>query len=85
MGSRSSRPTGEWFELEDGVQIRFEAPAARYERGDFWLIPARTATSGVLWPQSRDDRPVPLAIPPDGPSRYLAPLALVQDLAARAG
>jgi len=67
-----------WFELEDGVQIRFEAPAARYERGDFWLIPARTATSGVLWPQSPEPQPAPLAIPPDGPARYLAPLALVQ-------
>ena len=66
-----------WFELEDGVQIRFEAPTARYERGDFWLIPARTATSGVLWPQSRDGQPAPLAIPPDGPPRYLAPLALL--------
>jgi Family of unknown function (DUF6519)/FHA domain len=69
-----------WFELEDGVQIRFEAPAARYERGDYWLIPARTATSGVLWPQSRDEQPAPLAIPPDGPLRYLAPLALLEHI-----
>jgi hypothetical protein len=68
-----------WFELEDGVQIRFEAPEARYERGDFWLIPARTATGGVLWPQSADPPPAPLAIPPEGPQRYLAPLALVKD------
>ena len=67
-----------WFELEDGVQIRFEAESARYERGDFWLIPARTATSGVLWPQSHDAPPAPLAIPPQGPLRYLAPLALVR-------
>lgn len=69
-----------WFELEDGVQIRFEAESARYERGDFWLIPARTATSGVLWPQSHDTQPCPLAIPPQGPLRYLAPLALVASL-----
>ena len=69
-----------WFELEDGVQIRFEAPVARYERGDYWLIPARTATSGVLWPQSRDEPPAPLAVPPDGPLRYLAPLALVKKM-----
>ena len=71
---------GKWFELEDGVQIRFEAPAARYERGDYWLIPARTATTGVLWPQSRDEQPAPLAIPPDGPLRYLAPLALLEHI-----
>ena len=69
-----------WFEIEDGVQIRFEAPRARCERGDYWLIPARTATNGVLWPQSRDARPDPLAIPPNGPARYLAPLALLRQL-----
>ena len=55
-----------WFELEDGVLIRFEAPSARYERGDFWLIPARTATSGVLWPQSHDAEPAPLRCPRTG-------------------
>ena len=71
-----------WFELEDGVHIRFEAPTARYERGDYWMIPARTTTNSVLWPHSRDGHPGPLAIPPDGPSRYLAPLALVQQLGA---
>ncbi len=69
-----------WFEIEDGVQIRFEAPRARCEHGDYWLIPARTATNGVLWPQSRDARPGPLAIPPNGPARYLAPLALLRQL-----
>ncbi len=67
-----------WFGLEDGVQVRFEAPEARYERGDFWLIPARAATSGVLWPQSHDKTPAPLAIPPEGPPRYLVPLALLR-------
>lgn len=67
-----------WFELEKGVQIRFEAPAALHWRGDFWLIPARTATRDVLWPQSRDAEPAPLAIPAEGPQRYLAPLALLR-------
>ena len=69
-----------WFELEDGVQIRLEAPMARYERGDYWQIPARIATSGVLWPQSRDEHPAPLAVIPDGPLRYRAPLALVKKI-----
>ncbi len=67
-----------WFEIEDGVQIWFEAPRARCEHGDYWLIPARTATNGVLWPQSRDAGPGPLAIPPNGPARYLAPLVLLR-------
>jgi len=65
-----------WFELEDGVQIRFDTPGAYYEHGDYWLIPARTG-AGLLWPHSQDARPVPLALPPHGPARYLAPLALV--------
>jgi hypothetical protein len=68
-----------WFELEDGVQIRFDTSDAYYEHGDYWLIPARTGT-GLLWPQSQDTRPVPLALPPYGPARYLAPLALVHHL-----
>ncbi|MGO9794431.1 MAG: DUF6519 domain-containing protein [Solirubrobacteraceae bacterium] len=63
-----------WFNIEDGVQIRFMAESARYERGDYWLIPARTATAGVLWPQSAGHAE-PLM--PNGPARYLAPLALV--------
>lgn len=72
---------GKWLELEDGVHIRFDEHPVRYQRGDYWLIPARTATRDLLWPHSPDDRKVPLAIPPNGPLRYLAPLALVQDLA----
>jgi hypothetical protein len=67
-----------WFELEDGVQIRFEAHAALNWRGDFWVIPARTAIRDVLWPRSRDAEPAPLAIPAEGPARYLAPLALLR-------
>ena len=69
-----------WFELEDGVHVRFEAHAARYERGDYWLIPARTATSDVLWPRSQDADRAPLAVPPEGPARYRAPLALMRTL-----
>jgi hypothetical protein len=62
-----------WLELEDGVQVAFQAAGAEYMRGDFWLIPARTATGGLLWPGGSN----PTAVPPHGPDRYLAPLALV--------
>ncbi len=64
----------EWIELEDGVRIRFLEAGAVYRRGDYWLVPARTASGGVLWPASEDG---PLAQPPAGPARYRAPLALV--------
>ncbi len=67
---------GTWLDLEDGVQIRFSASGAEYRRGDYWLIPARTATGALLWPA---DDGKPRAVPPDGPARYLVPLALVKD------
>ena len=67
---------GTWFELEDGVEISFPASGGEYQRGDYWLIPARTATGGLLWPS---DAGKPRAVPPDGPARYLVPLALVKD------
>lgn len=66
-----------WYELEQGVQIRFDAGAADYQRGDYWLVPARTSISDVVWPS---DRGLPRSLPPNGPARYLAPLALVPNM-----
>jgi hypothetical protein len=63
-----------WLNLEDGVQIRFHPCGAEYRPGDYWLIPARTANGGLIWPGGDD--PTPLA--PHGPTRYLVPLALVE-------
>jgi hypothetical protein len=77
-GIRVAQAEGQWYELEDGVQVQFEANDDHYfQRGDFWLVAARTATRGVLWPLSDEARPQPLAVPPHGPLRYRAPLALV--------
>lgn len=61
-----------WIELEDGVEVRFQANHAEYRRGDYWLIPARAATGNVLWPGGPG-----AAVPPAGPAHYLVPLALV--------
>jgi hypothetical protein len=73
-------PVGDhlWLDLEDGVQVRFQANRAEYVRGDYWLIPARAATGGVLWPGGAD-----AVHPPAGPARYRAPIALVQDKKVR--
>lgn len=42
----------DWIDLEDGVQVQFAAGS--YRTGDYWLIPARTATDidspAVVWP-----------------------------------
>jgi hypothetical protein len=47
--AKSSRD--QWFELEDGVQVQFGHQSNEYRTGDYWLIPARTATGGQIeWP-----------------------------------
>lgn len=66
---------GRWIDLEDGVQIRFE-PGGNYKTGDYWLIPARTATRDVLWPKETDadGQLQPKALPPNGIAHHYAPL-----------
>jgi Family of unknown function (DUF6519) len=73
-----------WLELEDGVQIQFQpAPEGQqneYRTGDYWLIPARTATADVEWPtetvtDNQGNKTVsPLSKAPDGIAHYYAPL-----------
>lgn len=76
-----------WLMLEDGVQIQFQpAPAPRthqYHTGDYWLIPARTATGNVEWPSETvtdaqgNTTTTPLAEPPLGIRHHYAPLGVV--------
>lgn len=78
----------EWLQLEDGVQIQFEppdagAPANQYRTGDYWLIPARTATGDVEWPteMGQDSQGNPVTVhrskPPDGVQHHYALLAVI--------
>ncbi len=46
----------------------------RYQTGDYWLVPARTATGDVEWPGDIDQ---PEAQPPHGIEHHYAPLAVV--------
>ena len=50
-----------------------------YRTGDFWLIPARTATGDVLWPRESNagGGSVPAALAPGGVDHRYAPLAYV--------
>ncbi len=64
----------DWLALEDGVQIQFQKDGV-YRTGDYWLIPARTATGDVEWP--KDDKGNPLARPPHGVEHHYAPLAII--------
>jgi hypothetical protein len=85
---------GEWLTLEDGVQIKFTpaphpTPPAlvnKYRSGDYWLIPARTATGDVEWPNQigadgelvlEKGQPKPQALPPHGVDHHYAQLAVV--------
>lgn len=71
-----------WIELEAGVEVQFLASppgeaAHTYRTGDYWLVPARTATRDVIWPQEVVDGEL-TARPrlPDGVPHYVAPLAV---------
>ena len=70
---------GVWIDLEDGVQVLFqpatdEGTPNAYRAGDYWLIPARTATGDVEWPGALGQ---PEARPPHGVEHHYAPLAVV--------
>ncbi|KYC37266.1 hypothetical protein WA1_47485 [Scytonema hofmannii PCC 7110] len=67
-----------WIVLEDRVQIQFPALEKQqpptYRTGDYWLIPARTATGDVEWAGSVNN---PKALSPHGIAHHYAPLAVI--------
>jgi hypothetical protein len=69
---------GTWLSLEDGIQVQFQPADADspslYRTGDYWLIPARTATGDIDWPAGTSG---PLALPPQGVEHHYAPLAII--------
>ena len=62
-----------WINLEEGVQVSFEA--GEYHAGDYWLIPARTVTGQVEWPR---DGSGPVAQSPQGIKHHYCRLAVVE-------
>lgn len=52
-----------WIGLEDGIEVEFQP--GTYKAGEYWLIPARTATADVEWPPYNASLP-PIAQPPLG-------------------
>ncbi len=64
-----------WFTLENGIQIQFQPAlpqtnANQYRTGDYWFIPARTATGNIEWPAG-------IALPPNGVDHHYAPLGVI--------
>jgi hypothetical protein len=73
------KTTADWIELESGLQVRFSD--GNYKSGDYWLIPARTATAeaqsgNIEWPKDAENKPLPL--PPAGIQHHYCRLALLQ-------
>jgi hypothetical protein len=57
-----------WIRLEGGIEVQFSE--GTYKTGDYWLIPARTATGEIEWPN-------PIPQPPWGIQHHYCPLALI--------
>lgn len=67
--------TGDWQPLEDGVEVQFTK--GPFRTGDYWLIPARTATGDVEWPRDGSGG-APAVLPPRGIEHHLSRLALIE-------
>lgn len=65
--------TAGWIDIEDGIQILFSE--GDYRAGDYWLIPARTATHEVEWPPYEIPNLFPIAQSPKGVHRHYCRLA----------
>lgn len=64
-----------WLNLEDGVQIRFDADG-EYRCGDYWLIPARVGLDQIdNWPCDPITKQA-LSISPHGIEHHYAPLGV---------
>jgi hypothetical protein len=64
-------------ELEDGIEVEFES--GEYRAGDYWLIPARTATGNIEWPRVDPEDPDSdtIAQSPHGVRHRFCALAIV--------
>lgn len=76
VGADGVAMTDDWIDLEGGVQVLFTEGV--YRAGDFWLIPARTATGEIEWPPFARPNTDPAAQPPLGVQHHFCRLALVQ-------
>jgi hypothetical protein len=63
--------------LEDGVEIKFET-GKDYQTGDYWLIPARSATGDIEWPKDETSPGTPVFKAADGILHHYCQLALVE-------
>ena len=65
-GQNQAVSSSNWIPLEGGIEIQFTP--GEYRTGDYWLIPARTATGEINWPHT-------IPQPPPGIQHHYARLA----------
>jgi hypothetical protein len=66
--------TGDYYlDLEDGIQVKFGP--GHYRTGDYWTIPARTASGEIEWPNNEEGS---IPISPEGIIHHYSPLALIE-------
>lgn len=69
--------TSGWIDLEAGIQVKFSDSS--YCSGDYWLIPARTATGNIEWPYEEISTGIrPIDLPPVGTKHHYCRLALIE-------
>jgi nitrous oxidase accessory protein NosD len=66
----------DWIPLEGGIQVQFSD--GTYKTGDYWLIPARTATGQIEWFQTDEPTPSPIPQLPLGIQHHYCRLAIAQ-------
>jgi hypothetical protein len=64
-----------WVALEDGVEVQFSGSG--FKMGDYWTVPARTATGEIEWPPFQVPNQSPEAQPPRGIRHHYCRLALL--------
>jgi hypothetical protein len=64
-----------WLGLEGGIEVQFSN--GTYRTGDYWLIPARTATGEIEWPPFETPNLNPIAQPPRGIQHHYCRLAVL--------
>jgi len=64
-----------WQEIEGGIEVQFSNGS--YRDGDYWLIPARTATGEIEWPPFEIPNLNPEEQPPRGVQHHFAKLAML--------
>jgi DNA-binding beta-propeller fold protein YncE len=75
-GSENGIPVAAgWMDIEDGIQVMFTN--GTYKPGDYWIIPARTATAEIEWPPFTEGI-LPIPQLPIGTKHHYSKLALLK-------